>query len=119
MSQKALVSLHPYFKAHPGQLEAARALLPIFVQRTTSEPGCCYYEFTINGDVIFCREGYVNAAAALAHLNNVGDLLQQMLNVSDIDRLELHGPAAELDQMRSTLNQFHPDWFITECGVQR
>ena len=26
-----VVSIHPYFKIHPGKLEAARALLPAFV----------------------------------------------------------------------------------------
>lgn len=119
MSQDALVSIHPYFKVHPGKLDAARALLPAFVARTASEPDCRYYEFTIHEDVIFCREGYRTAAAALAHLENVGDLLQQVLGLADLIRLEIHGPAAELDSMRSPLAPFQPAWFVWECGMTR
>jgi len=119
MSQDAPVSIHPYFKIHPGKLEAARALLPAFVERTASEPDCRYYEFTLNGDVVFCREGYRNAAAALAHLDHVSDLLQQMLGVSDLLRLEIHGPAEELDRMRGPLGPFQPAWFVWECGWSR
>jgi quinol monooxygenase YgiN len=40
------VSIHPYFKVRPGQLEAARALLPQFVARTATEAKCRYYNFT-------------------------------------------------------------------------
>mgnify|MGYP003516711574 CR=1 FL=1 len=58
-------------------------------------------------------------AAALAHLANVGTLLGQMLAVSDLVRLEIHGPAAELDQMRGPLAEFKPAWFVWECGVAR
>ncbi|MEN9674528.1 MAG: hypothetical protein RIS76_424 [Verrucomicrobiota bacterium] len=119
MSQNALVSIHPYFKVHPGKLDAARALLPQFVAKTSTEPGCRYYEFTVNDDVVFCREGYTSAADALAHLENVGDLLQQMLGVSELIRLELHGPAAELDLLRGPLGPFNPAWFVWECGVPR
>lgn len=119
MSTNSVVSIHPYFKVQPGQLEAARALLRQFVDRTSKEPGCRFYDFTINGDVIFCREGYVDAAAALAHLENVGELIQQMLEVSELFRLELHGPAAELDLMRGPLGVFQPAWFVLECGLQR
>ena len=42
-----------------------------------------FYEFTINGDEVFCREGYVNAEALLAHLENVGAMLEQALAMAD------------------------------------
>ncbi|MBX3733841.1 MAG: antibiotic biosynthesis monooxygenase [Verrucomicrobiae bacterium] len=119
MNSTALVTIHPYFKAHPGKRDAVRALLPAFVQRTASESGCRYYEFTLQDDVVFCREGYVSGAAALAHLENVGELLQQLLGVSDLIRLELHGPAAELECLRAPLGPFQPAWFLWECGLQR
>ena len=75
MSHSAnVVSIHPYFKAHPGQQSACHALLPAFVEITNSDPECLYYEFTAHDDEIFCREAYNNAAAALAHLQAVGPL---------------------------------------------
>ena len=83
MSQPA-VTIHPYFKIHPGQLAAARALLPQFVAKTKTEPGCRYYDFTINGDLVACREGYADAEATLAHLANVGDLLAALMKISDL-----------------------------------
>lgn len=118
MSQPA-VSIHPYFKVHPGKMDAARALLPKFVSKTTTEPKCLYYEFTVNGDIVFCREGYVGAEGALTHLNNVGDILAEMMTVSDVIRLEIHGPAEELEKLRAPLADYKPDWFVYEAGLVR
>lgn len=111
------VSIHPYFKIHAGQFEVAKALLPKFVEKTKTEPGCVQYEFTINGDVVFCREAYRDAASTLAHLDNVGALLGEMLKVADLIRLELHGPAAELEKLKGPLAELNPAWFAYECGL--
>jgi quinol monooxygenase YgiN len=113
------VSIHPYFQVHPGKLDAAKALLPRFVATTTSEPACLYYEFTINGDVVFCREGYRGAEGALAHLGNVDALLKEMLGISDLARLEIHGPAEELEKLKAPLAAFNPDWFVFAAGLER
>jgi quinol monooxygenase YgiN len=118
MSQPA-VSIHPYFKVHPGKLAAARALLPRFVEKTTSEPKCLYYEFTVNGDVVFCREGYIGAEGALAHLANVGEILAEMMKISDVIRLEIHGPAEELEKLKGPLAEYKPDWFVYEAGLRK
>lgn len=119
MNPPSLVTIHPYFQIHPGQRDAAVALLQQFVERTRTEAGCRFYEFTINGDLVFCREGYDSAEDTLSHLANVGDLLQKMLTVSDLARLELHGPAAELDQLRGPLAPYGASWFVRECGFIR
>lgn len=111
------VSLHPYFKVHPGQLAAAKELLPAFVEKTKSEPARLYYEFTISDDVVFCREAYTDAAGALAHLENVGALLGEMLKLSELVRLEVHGPAEELEKMKAPLAALQPAWFAFECGT--
>ena len=58
------VSLHPYFKVHPGKLAAFKDSLPAFVERTASEEKNLFYEFTVNGDEVFCREGYADAAGS-------------------------------------------------------
>jgi quinol monooxygenase YgiN len=67
-----VVSLHPYFKARPGRLAEAKAMLPSFVAKTSTEKLVLHYDFTINGDEIFCRESYTGAEGLLAHLENVG-----------------------------------------------
>jgi quinol monooxygenase YgiN len=113
------VSIHPYFKARPGQLEAIRALLPEFVRQTSTEPGVLFYEFSVNGDEVFCREAYRDAEAALAHLKNVEELLGRMLQLSDLTRLEFHGPAAEIEKLKAPLADLKPTWFVVECGLER
>jgi quinol monooxygenase YgiN len=106
------VSLHPYFKVHPGKLESFTAAFPGFVERTTSEEKNLFYEFTVNGDEVFCREAYTDAEGLLTHLDNVGPLLAQALTIADLIRLEVHGPAAELDKLREPLAHLKPAWFV-------
>jgi hypothetical protein len=108
------VSLHPYFKAHPGKLEVFKAGLPAFSQKTAIEEKNLFYDFTVNGDEIFCREGYAGAEAVLAHLENVGLLLAEAFKIADLTRLEVHGPAAELDKLRGPLAHLKPEWFVKE-----
>ena len=50
------VSLHPYFKAHPGKLDALETMLPRFVQKTATEKENLFYGFSINGDEIFAAK---------------------------------------------------------------
>src|ERR1044072_8840224 len=83
------VSLHPYFKVHPGKLEALKAAFPAFIEKTANEEKKLFYGFTINGDEIFCREGYADAEGLLAHLDNVGALLAEGLKIADLIRLEV------------------------------
>ena len=111
------VSIHPYFKAHPGKLEEIKALLPEFVKKSATEEKILQYDFTLHGEEIFCRESYQDAAGVLAHLSNVGDLLNKMLTMADLIRLELHGPAEELEALREPLASLHPAWFALECGM--
>ena len=109
------VSLHPYFKVHPGKLEAIKAALPAFIEKTGTEKKNLFYGFSINGDEVFCREGYVDAEGVLAHLDNVGALLAEALKISDLTRVELHGPAAELEKLKGPLAHLKPGWFVTEA----
>jgi quinol monooxygenase YgiN len=107
----SFVSLHPYFKVHPGKLDALRAMLPGFVEKTTSEKQNLFYEFSMNGDELFCREAYENAEGLLAHLDNVGALLAEAMKMADLIRIEVHGPAAELEKLKTPLAHLHPAWF--------
>lgn len=116
---KNVVSIHPYFKPHEGKLNDFLAMLPDFVEKTWTEKRCLYYDFTLNGDVIHCREAYIGAEGAQAHLENVGDLLKQALDISDLLRLEIHGPAEELDKLREGLAGLNPDWFVFQAGLEK
>ena len=106
------VSLHPYFKVHPGKLEAFKAGFPAFREKTASEEKNLFYDFTVNGDEVFCREGYADAEGLLAHLENIGALLAEALKIADLIRLEVHGPAAQLEKLRGPLAHLNPAWFV-------
>jgi quinol monooxygenase YgiN len=111
------VTLHPYFKVHPGKLEAFKAGFPAFEEKTATEEKNLFYEFTVNGDEVFCREGYSDAEGLLVHLENVGALLAEALKIGDLIRLEVHGPAAELEKLRGPMAHLKPAWFVIEREV--
>ena len=106
------VSLHPYFKVPPDKLQMLKDVLPEFVAKTHAETQNLFYEFTINGDEVFCREGYVNAEALLEHLGNVAAMLEVALKIAELVRIEVHGPAAELEKLKGPLAHLNPAWFV-------
>lgn len=119
MNSQTTVSIHPYFKPHEGRMAAFKELLPRFIEATRNEEGCLFYEFTIYDDIVFCREAYAGGDAALVHLGNVDALLKEGLGISELLRLEIHGPAAELDKLREPLKELPVDWFVLECGLEK
>jgi len=38
-----VVSLHPYFRAHPGKLEAAKSAFSQFVEKTATQKDKCRF----------------------------------------------------------------------------
>ena len=105
------VSLHPYFKVPPDKLAVLKGILPEFVAKTRDETRNYFYEFTVCDDVVFCREAYVNAEALLEHLGNVQAMLEQALAMAELIRLEVHGPARELEKLKGPLAHLNPEWF--------
>ena len=105
------VSFHPYFKIHPGKIDNIKAMLPQFVDKTATEKAMLFYEFTMNGDELSCREAYENADGLLAHLDNIGALLAEAMKMADLTRIEVHGPAAELEKLKKPLAHLKPAWF--------
>ena len=106
------ITLHPYFKVHPGKLEEFKAGFPVFVELTKKEPKNLFYEFSVNGDEVFCREGYTDAEGLLAHLENVGAPLAQAMKIADLVRIEVHGPKAELEKLREPMANLKPQLFV-------
>jgi quinol monooxygenase YgiN len=109
----------PYFTIHEGQHAAVRAMCERFIQLTRSEPKCLYYGFSFNGDQVHCREGYQDGNGVLAHLQNVGALFGEFMSLADLTRIEVHGPAAELEKLKQPLADFKPQFFTLECGFRR
>ena len=112
-------TLVPYFKVHEGQMDSFKQGCEAFVEKTLNEPGCLFYAFSFDGDEAHCREGYADADAVLAHLENIGALFSEALTRSEITRLEVHGPASELDKLREPLGAMNPQFFTIEMGFRR
>ena len=119
MPRENIVSIHPYFRVKPGKMAEARGFLTQMVVRTTAETANLYYDFTINGDVVFCREAYVGADGLLKHIENVGPILAEFLKIADVLRVEIHGAASSLEKLKGPLADLKPEWFVFECGVAR
>jgi quinol monooxygenase YgiN len=108
------VSFHPYFKVPSDKLGFLQAIFPEFAAKTRDETGNLFYEFTVSGDEVFCREGYVNAEALLEHLENVGEMLAAALKIADLVRVEVHGPATQLEKLKEPLAHLNPSWFVLQ-----
>ncbi len=100
-------------------MDAFRRMCEQFVEKTRSEPKCVHYAFSFSGDAVHCREGYADAEGLLAHLDNVGALLQEALKIAQITRLEVHAPEEELAKLRAPLAGLNPQFFSVEYGFRR
>jgi len=118
-TQDKCCSIVPYFKVQSDKLEDFKKLCEQFVEKTSAESKCLYYGFSFDGNQAHCREGYEDAAGLLAHLENVGSLLEEALKISAITQLEIHGAAAELAKLREPLADLGPRFFELECGFRR
>lgn len=113
------VSIHPYFKVHEGKMDAFVQLLNEFTTRTSTEETCLYYDFSVNGDIVFCREAYIGAEGVLAHLENVGGQIEASGSLSDMIKLEIHGPAEEIAKLREPLADLPVEFYEQITGIDR
>ena len=65
------ISIHAYFTIEPECEAFFREICDKMIAKTSTEEGCINYGFSLAGDKVFCRKSYVNARAALLHLDNV------------------------------------------------
>jgi hypothetical protein len=113
------ITLHPYFNVHEGKIDEFKAITQKFIEATTKESGVIFYGFSFSGNLAFCREGYVNGEALLAHMSNVSGPLSEALKISDVARLEVHASETELAKVRDALAGLNPTIFVYESGFRR
>ncbi len=118
-AQDTCCTIVPYFKVTGGNMQVFKEVCEKLVEKSRSEAKCLYYGFSFDGDQAHCREGYVDADGLLAHLENVGPLLQEALQLAEISRLEVHGPESELKKLREPLAGLKPQFFTLEYGFRR
>jgi quinol monooxygenase YgiN len=100
LTQDTACSVDAYFTVKPGKQEAFEQLADRFVSKTRNEGGIRYYGWSFRDDEAHCRQGYLDAEGFLEHANNVMDLFQEALTISDCTRLAFHGPEKELEKLR-------------------
>ena len=118
-TQDKCCTIVPYFKIPRDQQDKFRNYCERFVTLTEKEPKCLYYGFSFHDGEAFCREGYADAEGVLAHLDNVGALLEEALTFVELTRLEIHGPEEELAKLRQPLAKLNPAFFTLEYGFRR
>ena len=118
-TQDKCCTIVPYFKIQDGKIEAFKELCEKLIEKTYKEPGCLYYGFSFDGYEAHCREGYADAEGLLTHLENVGSLLEEILKIADITRLEIHSTEEELAKLREPLIDLKPQFFTMEYGFRR
>jgi quinol monooxygenase YgiN len=118
-TKDGVVSIHPYFRVSAGKMNEFQDFCEQFISITAQEPKCLYYGFSFNGDNVHCREAYEDAEGLLTHLSNVGALLNEVLKISQITRLEVHATAAELAKLTEPLSPLAPTYFTLEYGIRR
>lgn len=118
-TQDTCCTLVPYFEVPTENLPAFKALGVSFLEKTRNETGCLHYAFSFSDNIAHCREGYTNAEALLAHLENVAEPLGEALKLAKIIRLEVHAPASEIDKLKGPLATLNPQFFILVSGIRR
>ncbi len=115
------IALLPYFKVKDGQMEAFQANFAEFYSKIKpQEEHMLTYGFAVdnaNGRV-FCRESYADAEGLLKHLEHVDAPLKAGLALSELERLEVHGPAAELEKVRAALTPLGAKFYLLETASQ-
>ena len=112
------VSIHPYFVIRPGCGVKFRGVCEKFIAKTSTENGCLNYGFSFSGETAFCREAYVDAQAALEHLENVAVEIQEALQYAELQRLEIHGSAEQLGVLQEKVAPLNPVLFTLETGFR-
>jgi hypothetical protein len=53
----------------------------------------------------------------MAHLENCGEALGKLGQIVELFRIEILGPAKELDKLRAPLADMKPDYFVLDIGT--
>lgn len=113
------VTIAPYFKISAGKVDQFKSLCEKFVEKTQDEENVLFYGFSFDGDLAHCRECYGDADGLLTHLDSVAGLIVEAFGISELSRLEIHGPAAELEKLKEPLAEMNPQYFVLEYGFRR
>ena len=116
--EDSVVTLCPYFK-----LKDAAKFKEIWqadYKNFAHKADCAHYSFGFTEDGrAHCREAYTSAETVLQHLADVDAPLKAVLDgPAELERLEVHGPKAEIDKLVEPLTPFGAKFFVAEWGFR-
>lgn len=103
------IQLTATFKIHKGKVDEFKKLASACVSAVAKNEkgkGALQYDWFFSPDNSVCivRETYTDSNAVLAHMGNVGEMLGQLLGMSDFE-LEIFGnPSEELQKAGAAFN---------------
>jgi quinol monooxygenase YgiN len=110
------VSIHPYFEVKEGKMDAFREIAAKLVELCSAEPKCVSFGFSFKDNTVFCRESYEGAQGVFEHLDNAGAMIGDVFECADLKRIEIHGPAEDLEKLKEPLKDLNPDYYTLEFG---
>jgi len=110
------VTLSPYFKIK--DVDNFKSIWQEDYKNFAHKEDCVHYAFCFTDDNrAHCREAYPNAEKVLQHLADVDKPLKAVLDgPAELERLEVHGPKAEVDKLRDALSPLGCLFYVTEWG---
>merc|ERR1712159_636324 len=114
-----VVTLAPYFKVN--NIDEFKKIWQADYADFKHKDACVHYAFCFTEDNrAHCREAYVDAAAVLQHLADVDVPLKAVLapEVAELERLEVHGPADQLEKLKEALTPLGALFFTSEWGFR-
>lgn len=122
MTNDTVVHLYPYFTMKQPDVfkKTWYDAYPATKGNAESEKTHQYaFSFEATAGVASCRESYSDADGILLHLQNVDVPLKSVLDgPSDLLRLEVHGPASEVEKLKPALSPLGCHFFVTEWGFR-
>lgn len=107
------------FKIHPGKVEEfkknANDAIAIVTEKEKGKT-CLQYDWFFSPDETECvvRETYTDSNAVMTHLGNVGEVLGQLLAISDFTG-EFYGPVS--DEVKNATAPFNPKLYSFYHGL--
>jgi len=101
------IALLVEFTVPAGKMDEFKAGFSKFYTATKNgagASGCYYYSFGIEGNSVFCREGYKDAESLAKHGADVKGMLDEPMNAAGVTmKINVVGPKAEMDKVRPKL----------------
>jgi len=104
-------SFHPHFTVKDWAV--VEPIMNRILTTTSDEEGCLHLGWTRSGDSLQWHGDYVNGEALKAHFEKVKPLLLELVaGPATLVRMDVHGPAAELEKSVTLLDNFEPVHFF-------